>query len=256
MKKLTLGSVCAFALALAATGAPLKAQGDTTGKPPVFTYIAQWVVPRDQWPEMVKLNEQEKPVMDKLVADGTLLDYGYYSTLIHQVDMPTHGSWFAATSEGKLMKALEAIYAAGFPAAPVEAASKHWDELLVSTVHNGRSGDFDGAYLSGSNWQVKPGQEEAFESLTKSKIVPIFDKLVADGSVIFYSMDTEDYHTSTPGAVDFVFATPDAASLDKVDDALMAVLANDPALGPALRALTDFDAHRDFLLRVSHMSAK
>ena len=30
-------------------------------KPPVYTYVATWEVPRAQWGEMVKLDEQDKP---------------------------------------------------------------------------------------------------------------------------------------------------------------------------------------------------
>ena len=253
MQKRARGCVWLAALAALVAVAPLKAQGEAH---PVFTYIAQWVVPRAEWPDMVKVDEQERPLMDKLVADGTILDYGYFTNLIHQENEPTHGSWFAAVSEGRLLKALEAIYASGITAAPVEAHSKHWDEILTSSVHNGRSGEFDGAYLSGSQWQVRPGQGRAFEALTKSEIVPIFDKLVADGSVISYSLDTQDYHSNKPGMVDFVFTVPDAASLDKADDAIEAAIGKDESLGPALRALTESDAHRDFLLHISHMSIK
>jgi hypothetical protein len=38
------------------------------------TYIAQWAVPRAQWPDMVKLDDQERPLMEKMVADGSILD--------------------------------------------------------------------------------------------------------------------------------------------------------------------------------------
>ena len=45
---------------------------------------------------MAKLDEQDKPLLDKLVADGTLIGYGAYYNLIHQEGEPTHGSWFTA----------------------------------------------------------------------------------------------------------------------------------------------------------------
>src|SRR5215472_13825405 len=105
-------------------GTTLWAQNDE-GKPPVYTYIAQWAVPRAQWADMVKLDEQERPLMEKMVADGSIIGYGTFTSLIHQEGEPTHGSWFTASSEGKLMKALEQIYALGLTTTPVEGNSKH-----------------------------------------------------------------------------------------------------------------------------------
>jgi len=127
MQKRTTWGVCLLILCLAlGLVGPLQAQMAAKSKPPVYTYVATWDVPRAQWGDMVKLDEQDKPLLDKLVADGTLVGYGAYTNLIHQEGEPTHGTWFTATSEGNLLKALEAIYAQ--PAsvgAPVQGASKH-----------------------------------------------------------------------------------------------------------------------------------
>ncbi len=131
------------------------------------------------------------------------------------------------------------------------AASKHWDHLLVSRVHNFRSGKFDGAYLSGSMWRVKPGQGQAFVDIVKAKVIPALEKELAAGSVIFYSVDSADYHTAAPGLVDVVYAGPDAAAFDKVDAAFEAAFGKDKEIGPALPALTESDSHRDFLDRVT-----
>ena len=35
---------------------PLKAQDADKGKPPVYTYIAEWAVPRPMWGDIVKLD--------------------------------------------------------------------------------------------------------------------------------------------------------------------------------------------------------
>ena len=154
------------------------------------------------------------------------------------------------------MKALEAVYAQGTTMAPVLAASKHWDFILVSRAHNGRSGHYEGGYLSGSSWDVKPGEDRAFRDLMNSRLVPVFEKLVADGSVVSYSVDTEEYHTEKPGRVSLVYTTADASGLDKVDQALEAAFSKDNEIGPAVRSMTDGKEHRDFLLRVTHMEIK
>jgi hypothetical protein len=89
-----------------------------------------------------------------------------------------------------------------------------------------------------------------------STIIPVMEKLVADGSIVSYSVSSEDYHTEKPGLTSMIFTTADASGLDKADDALEAALGKDRALGPAVAALTDGEDHRDYLSRVTHMSIK
>ena len=111
MHKRTLSFVGLLLFCLAMAVGPSQAQMATPAKPPIYIYVSTWSVPRAQWPEMTKLDDMDKPVLDKLVADGTLIGYGSYTNIIHQEGEPTHGSWFTATSEGNLLKGLEAIYA-------------------------------------------------------------------------------------------------------------------------------------------------
>jgi hypothetical protein len=256
MRKHGICTTCLLALFAVAACMPLRAQHEEQGKPPIYTYVAQWAVPRAQWGDMTKLAEQDRPLMDKLIADSTIIGYGEFANVIHHEGEPTHGNWFTASSQGNLMKALEALYARPGLTAPVLAASKHWDYLLVSRTHNARSGKFDGGYLTGIAWDVKPGQDHAFQELMTSRLVPAFEKLLTDGVVVSYSLDSEDYHTDKPGRVTFVFTTADAEGLDKVDQALQAEFRKDKDIGPALQSLTDGESHRDFLLHVSHMTFK
>ncbi len=253
-RNLYVGSLFVFALV---TGLPSNAQTGEQGKPPVYTYVSQWAVPRAQWPEMVKLDEQDRPLMDKLVADGTLTAYGAFTNLIHQEGEATHGTWFTATSEGNVLKALEAVYAnPGSTTSPVEGVSKHWDYLLVSRVYNQRPGKSEGGYLAGDDWNVKPGQMRAYSDLIKSAVVPVFEKLLADGVVTAYGLDTEDFHTQKLGRVTFYFTTPDAAAFDKANKAFDETFEKSPALGAALQSMVDREGHRDFLDRLRYMNNK
>ncbi|MGI8961553.1 MAG: hypothetical protein ACR2IV_17685 [Bryobacteraceae bacterium] len=250
---------CAYLLTLlvSATGVPLSAQNGDQGKPPVYTYISEWAVPRPQWTDMVKLDEQDRPLMDKLVADGTLIGYGAYANLIHQEGEPTHGTWMPATSEGNLLKALEAVYAQpGSTTSPVQGVSKHWDYMLVGRVYNQRSGKSDGGYLAGDQWDVKPGEMRAYNDLVKSALVPVFEKLLADGVVTSYGMDTEDFHTQKLGRVTFYFTTADASAFDKASKAFDEAFDKSPALGSALQSMVDRQGHRDFLDRLRYMTNK
>jgi hypothetical protein len=256
MQRKIAWAICSLILGALAAAVPLRAQGDDQGKPPSYTYVSEWALPRAQWKGMAKVNEDDRSVNEKLLADGTITGYGEFENLIHVEGEPTHGSWFTATSEGNVLKALEAFYARPGLTSPVLGSGPHWDYFLVSRLYNGRSGVFDGAYLSGSEWDVEPGQGEAFHNMLKTRLVPVFEKLVADGVLVSYSVNSEDYHTQKPGRVSLVTITADASAVDKVDDALEAAFSKDPEIGPAFRSLTDSAGHRDFLLRVTHMSVK
>jgi hypothetical protein len=258
MQKQAIGIVCSLLCGLAAVAAvPLQAQTATSDKPAVYLYVAQWNVPRAQWADMVKADDADKPVLDKLVADGTLTGYGAYTNIIHQEGEPTHGTWFTATSEGKLLKALEAIYAQpGLVTAPVQGASKHWDQILTGDVYGSKPVNASGGYLTWSSWQVKPGAMRGFTDLSKKVVVPVLDKLLADGTINSYGQLVEDYHQGKVGTVYEYFTVPDAAALDKVNQALDDVFSKTPGFGDAFRGLVEADGHRDFLTRLRFMVSK
>jgi hypothetical protein len=258
MQERTSWFVCFLILCLAAaTTVPLQAQAAAKAKPPVYTYVAQWDVPRAQWADMVKTDEQDRPVLDKLVADGTLIGYGAYTNLIHQEGEPTHGTWFSATSEGNLLKALEAIYAQpALVTAPVQGASKHWDLILTGDVYNSKPGTSTGGYLTWSRWEIKPGAMRGYTDLWKKVFTPVLEKLLAEGTITSYGQLVEDYHQGKLGVVFEYFTVPDAASMDKANKALEDVFDNTPAFGEAVRGLTEREGHRDFLTRLRFMVSK
>jgi hypothetical protein len=235
---------------------PAQAQGPDGGKPAVYTYVAEWAVPRDQWRDYSKVNADERDTLNKLVADGTLIGYGEFAVLLHQEGQPTHGSWFTATSRAGLLKTLEAMYKLPQVTFPVLTASKHWDFLMVSRMHGEKSGKFQDGYLVGGGFDVKPGQGKAFNDLMKTNFRPVFEKLLAEGTVTSYSVDTEEFHSETPGRVTFVYTVADAAGVDKAEKALEATLMSDPAVESAFRAAVDWKGHRDFLARVGNMVNK
>jgi len=256
MQERRIWATCLLVLGVLAAGTPLCAQAEEEGNAPMYIYVSQWAVPRAQWADVAKLNAADRPMMEKLVADGIITGYGEFMNLLHVDGQPTHGDWITATSEGNILKALETFYAQPGLTAPVFAASKHWDYFLVSRTHNQRSGKFDGAYLSISRWDVKPGQGVAFRNLLKRRLVPDLEKLLADRVLVFYTVDAEDYHTQSPGAVEVALATADASGMDKVTQALEASFSKVPEIGLAMALLTERESHRDFLARVTHLTTK
>jgi hypothetical protein len=240
--------LCAIASA-ASFASPLRAQSDEKEKPPMYTYVAEWGIQRADWPAYEKANAATKQVMDKLMADGTIVEYGSYRNLVHHEGEPTHGEWWTASSYANLFKALSALTsAANNPdLGKIFAASKHSDLVLVSRQYNGHSGTFENVYLRGGGYKEKEGHGETLDRAIKSYIVPNLEKLLADGAIHAYSVDREAIHTDDPSNVWIVVACNGPEGLDKFYAALEAAGRANPTGGPAFGSATDGSAHRDFL---------
>ena len=109
-------------------------------KPPMYSYVANWQIPRAHWADMAKGNSANKAILDKALADGTIVGYGNDENLVHQPDGETHDSWWSAMSMAGLVKVLDQFYASPGDASPaLESATKHWDSVLVSRYYNWHS---------------------------------------------------------------------------------------------------------------------
>jgi len=87
--------------------------------------------------------------------------------------------------------------------------------------------------------------------LSKNLVAPLLEKLLADGTIVEYEIDTAAVHTSTPGYFLIVYVSPNAEGLDKVNAAVEAAIKPDPLGGQAFGSMEDYSAHRDQLLRTN-----
>jgi hypothetical protein len=241
--------LCALALA-AIWASPARAQGgEEKEKPPVYIYVAQWDVPRADWATFEKPDPNFNALMAKLLADGTITDFGSFKSVAHQVDTPNHGGWWSATSIGNLMKALEAI--AGLKGVPevqrIQAASKHQDYIFVSRQYGAKHGSFENGYLRVGTYKSKPHESEETDKMTKAYIVPMLDKLLADGSIYAYSIDREAIHSAPPSYFWIAIIANGPEGLDKFYTALEANGKANPTGGPAFGSTVESAEHRDWL---------
>lgn len=81
-----------------AFAAPLLSQDQ-----PLYTRIATWNIARVHWADFEKdLKKNEQPVMEKLLADGLINQYGLDATTVHTADGQTHSTWFSSRSLANL----------------------------------------------------------------------------------------------------------------------------------------------------------
>ena len=92
-------------------------------KPTLYTYVADWNIPREKWGDMEKSYAGTQKMLDKAVADGTIVGYGSDVTLVHQGDGVTHDDWWSAMSLAGVLYVLDQLEkasdSAGFLCWPV-----------------------------------------------------------------------------------------------------------------------------------------
>jgi len=245
--------LCALALS-AVWVLPAGAQmPEEKEKPPMYSYVAFWSLPRAQWAEMAKNDAADQKTLDKAIATGTIVGYGSDENLVHSPDGPTHDGWWSAMSMAGVLNVLDQFYKSGNATSPVLAsATKHWDGIFVSRDYNWHAGSWKDGYEHGSSYKLKASApDDAVETLSKNLIVPLMEKMLADGAIHEYEIDTEAIHTEAPGTFWIFYLAASAEGLDKVNTALRETLKSNPLDGPAFSSMIDFSEHRDFLARSS-----
>jgi hypothetical protein len=247
--------LCALAMSAVCVG-PARAQmNDVHEKPRMYSYVAYWAYPRAQWGDVAKMQADDRKILDKGIADGKIIGYGDDMNLVHQPDGTTHDDWFSSMSMGGLLDVLDQFYKSPDVTSPVEAsATKHFDEILVSRYYNIRSGNFKGGYTYVAEYALKPdAPDDAVDVLSKNLVVPVLEKLFADGTLNEYEIDTRAIHTEAPGTFFIVYLAASADGIDKVNAAIRDAVKSNALSGPAFDAMTDFTGHRDYLSRTDAM---
>lgn len=243
-----------LAFALTATAAlPAWSQSEVKEKPPMYSYVGAWNIPRAQWGDMEKDNAANQKVLEKALAAGTIVGYGDDTNLLHQPDTWTHDEWWSSMSMAGLLNVLDQFYQSGSATSPVlSSATRHADSIYVSRYYNWHSGSWKGLYTRVAAYKLKADvSDEAVDKLAKTLIVPLLEKLLSDGVIHEYEIDVQAVHTEAPGTFSIDYIAANAEGLDKVSAALQQTMKANPLDGPAFNSMTDSSAHRDELARTS-----
>lgn len=247
----------ASAIGIVALAATLAA-GNAAAQPPAgpYTFVAEWKVPRAQWTTFVAdFDKNTRPVLEKLAAAGTLVGWGAYESIVHTDEGYTHGTWWSSPTAAGIEQARLALIKASASSTALNAATGHRDFYLRSIVIGGKTASGTDGYLRVSSQLVKPGQGQAFRQAWEKNTKPVLDDLLAQGSLVGYSLDVEDTHTDNPGIRMMVTVTPNIEADDKVGAAFDAAGAKRTpderkALQAAFEANVEGAAHRDLFARV------
>jgi hypothetical protein len=246
-----LGAVAISAVWAGQAGAQTS---EVKEKPPLYTYVANWNIPRAEWPDMEKAGAANQKILDKAIGDGTIVGYGADVNLVHQGDGVTHDDWWSAMSLAGVLHVLDQFAKSGDSTGSVlDTATNHFDNVYVSRFYNWHPGSWKDGYTYAASYRLKPdAPEDSVDTLSKRLIVPLLEKLLADGTLHEYEVDTQAVHTEAPGTFLIVYLAAQAEGLDKVNAALEEAIKSNPLGGVAFESLVDLTAHHDEL---DHSSA-
>jgi hypothetical protein len=233
----------ASALAFGMTATLASAQTDEVKeKPPLYRYVSYWTFQRAHWAEVDKDNATgNQKILAPALADGTLVGYGDEENLLHSAEGFTHDNWWQANSVASLIIVVEAFHKDGGSSSPLLVSStKHWDQIFFSRFYNWKAGSWKGAYRYTGTYKLKPDAPEADDAVRalSSFYVPVFEKMLADGTIVEYEIDREMFHTAESRAqIVFAFLMPNVEGLDKFRAALGAALDQNSLIGPAFGSM-------------------
>jgi len=240
-------------LTMSAVCSSLASAEEVKEKPPMYSYVGNWAIPRAQWAEMAKDEMNNQKMMDKAMSSGAIIGYGSDTNLVHEADGSTHDEWWSSMSLAGVLNVIDQAYKSGSSTSPVlESSTKHWDNIYVSRYYNWHPGSWKDVYSHVSVYKLKAdAPQDALDNLSKNMIVPFMEKMLADGSIHEYEIDTESIHSHAPGMFTIVYIAANAEALDKVGSALRDSLKASPMNGPAFGSMTDSSEHRDYLTRTN-----
>ena len=243
LRNLRLSAIC-----LLAVTCPALAQ-ENTG----YTSVALFKVKGDGAGAFAEnLKKFITPIGAKLLKDGTITAYGIDMDMFHQPGATNASLWIDVPSFAAFGK-LEQTVNAAITASPqlitetvaLTDPAAHAD-LMVRHIFTNMKPPAPGT-LPYSNFyavKVKPGKMNEFSEVFAKYQKPIYDKLVADGVLIGYSVDTEIIHSDAASMVWIITVMADLGAKDKV----LAVTRTAPdrrAAQVAMDALTVEGSHRD-----------
>ncbi|MBV9183834.1 MAG: hypothetical protein JO356_21225 [Acidobacteria bacterium] len=244
---------CALAVAIVLVGPATAQMSDVKEKPPMYSYVSNWSLPRAQWSEMEKSAAADDKILEKALGNGTIVGYGHDVNLVHRPDGETHDDWWSATSMGGILNVLEQFYKSGTTTTPVLAsATKHWDSIYVSRYYNWHSGPIKDGYTFVGFYKLKPhASDDALDTLSKNLVAPVLEKLLSEGTILEYEIDTQAIHSEDPGSFVIVYVAAAGEGIDKVNAAIRGTLKASPLDEPAFDSMVERSGHRDELVRTN-----
>ena len=249
-----------------AVAAPVLSQE----QPAPLTWVAYTRVKPGKTQDWVKTRlKYDKPILDALVADGSVQSWGHAVRATHRPgyewnvltwvttpDWAGIGKWMSASMQAMQSRSAEENAEAEQMMTSLEEEGSHFDEVVRAGFASFSTEKFNFIYTG--HYRAKPGKSDAATQLFKDVLVPAGDKLLADGTLTGYGLHLQELHgqhqpDGKPWSHRTWFSFADLGSMDRLQAAFAAGMTPEAA---RRRAETlEFKAHHDDLFVVLHSEA-
>jgi hypothetical protein len=252
--KMRISALLVFVLTVTLIPIP-SALPQTESMPVVYTYVSQFQVPRANWAAYSDDGEKSfVPVVEKALADGTIVSWSTFEQVVHTPDGYTHGAAWSSTSIAGLMKVLDDIRKSGTRPGQV-AATKHEDYLMQTRMY--RAGTGTPTYLRVVCSAAKADKPDHYAAVLKKMLMPTFDEQIKQGAATYYGVDEQYVNTSAPSMRCLVITYPNAEGIDKWASAVNTTIGKwSAAEREEFAGATVPDSRRDILARITHSGHK
>jgi hypothetical protein len=225
--------------------APAGAQTkEVKARPPMYSYIAVWNIPRDQWETRKDQAAAARKILERAISDGTIVAYGFDGN-------PLHDTFWLAMSRAKLQIVLDQFHKAGIAGLPAAAgATAPPVSVLVSRYYNWHAGTWENAYVHVGIYKMRPdAPPHAVDILSKNYFAPPLEKMLADGTIFEWETDTYADPQNAPGTFLIAYLSATQEGLDKANKAVQETLKSRSMRSPVLESLVDVTKSSDVVVR-------
>lgn len=213
-------------------------------KPPMYSYIAVWNIPQDQWKARENEASAAKKILDQAIDKGTIVSYGYDGN-------PLHDTFWLAMSKAGLDSVRDQFQKIGIAAAPAKAGALTPPvSILISRYYNWQTTRCENAYVHVGIYKIKQdAPADAVDQLSKNFFAPALEKMLADGAIFEWETDTYADPKDSPGTFLIAYLSAKAEDLEKTNKAVQERLKSHLPKAPALDSIIDVKASRDVVVR-------
>jgi hypothetical protein len=226
-----------------------------------YRFVSEWKIPAQHLAAYTsELEKNVRPVLEKLMRDGTIFDFGVYTTIVKEDEGITHGYWFEIPTLPSLSTALNALSNLP-PSAIANSASKQHDFLFRILLRESRAGSGKNGIFYLNSTLLQLGKRDEWREWWDKYQKPMYDQFLGDGLITSYEIDTGEVHTMDPGWVYLAYVSPDLAAVDKINNAFRIrvekrAAEENQAINSALQAIAVAGSHRDYMAQANSYATK
>jgi len=265
----------AVALVLASLLVTTLAFAEDTPKPITVVSLFK-VLPGKGETVMELFKKYDKPVLDKLLADGTITGWGVGRPWVHTGGAWNMCFWIDALGLGAQEKADQAFEAAEKTRSKEEnkkineafyasvAMDAHRDSVfrdVAAKMGKAPASPEGKSFLWLGNYTAKPGKGDDVTSFFTEMVGPVLDKLLADGTILGYGLLVPVVHVAGAPTHSTWYLVNTLADVDKVQAALRGAREKrskeqNAAVEARAQEIFESGTHSDDLLQVTMLAAR